>query len=168
MQIGGALAASGLAIALVSGFLTGRVVKAVGETRAAYIGLAGAFLGFILYAIAWEDWVIFVAIPVGAIMGLAGPAIRGLMSENVPATEQGELAGALSMLMSLTFIFSPALYTQTFASFSNDARLPHFPGAPYLVAAFFTIVSGLIIRFAMRRIEHIKSTAALSVGGPAP
>jgi DHA1 family tetracycline resistance protein-like MFS transporter len=159
MQIGGALAVAGFAMALVSGLLTGPVVKAIGETRAAYIGLAGAFLGFILYAIAWQGWVIFVAIPVGSIMGLAGPAIRGLMSENVPPTEQGELAGAIGMLMSLTFIFSPSLYTQTFASFSNDARLPHFPGAPYLVAAFFTIVSGFIIRFAMRRIDRIKASS---------
>jgi DHA1 family tetracycline resistance protein-like MFS transporter len=158
-QMGLGLMATGFAISLVSGLLTGPAVKLLGETRAIYLGLAGATLGFLMYAFATKGWMIFVAIPVGAIMGIAGPAIRGIMSENVPANEQGELQGALGMLMSLTFIFTPVLYTQTFALFTIDPRVPHFPGAPFILAALATIVSGFIVKIAIHTPREIKKVA---------
>lgn len=160
MQMGFGLMAAGAAMAIVSGVLTGPAVKLFGETRAVYIGLVGAVIGYLIYAFATEGWMVYVAIGVGAIMGIAGPAIRGIMSEHVPPTEQGELSGALGMLMSLTFILTPVLYTQVFSLFTTRADLPHFPGAPFIVAVAALLIAGLLVKVAMDRIDDHKERAA--------
>lgn len=166
IQMGLGLMAAGFAMALVSGVLTGPAVKLLGETRAVYVGLAGATLGFLIYAFATQPWMIFLAIGVGSIMGVAGPAIRGIMSEHVPANEQGELQGALGMLMSLTFIFTPVLYTQTFALFTVDPRFPRFPGAPFLLAALAVVIAGFLVKLAMSKIDdHNERVAAKAAAG---
>lgn len=154
-QIGLALGAVGLAMAIVSGGLTGPAVKLLGERWALYVGFTGAFFGFLIYAFATKGWMIYAAIPVGSIMGIAGPAMRGIMTKHTPPNEQGELSGALGMLMSLTFIITPILYTQTFALFTTSKVLPHFAGAPYIIAALCVVVSGLIARAALSRPDDL-------------
>jgi len=161
MQMGFGLMAAGAAMALVSGVLTGPAVKLFGETRSVYIGLAGATIGYLIYAFASQGWMIYAAIGVGAIMGIAGPAIRGIMSEHVPPTEQGELSGALGMLMSLSFILTPVLYTQTFSIFTTGKSLPHFPGAPFIIAVISLLMAAFLVKVAMGKIDdHNERTAA--------
>jgi DHA1 family tetracycline resistance protein-like MFS transporter len=75
-----------------------------------------------------------------------------MMANRIPADAQGELQGAAASLMSLTMIFSPLLMTGLFHRFSRDEASPYFPGAPFLAAAFLTLMAlGLFLRAARER-----------------
>lgn len=69
------------------------------------------------------------------------PAMRSIMSNQVPENVQGELQGALTSLVSLTAIVSPIIMTQLFGYFSRDDALIYFPGAPFLIAALLVITA---------------------------
>lgn len=73
--------------------------------------------------------------------------MQGIASSQVGASQQGELQGGLSSMMSLTSIISPILMTQTFGLFTSDQGPVYFPGAAFLLAGVLTIGSlGLFIR----------------------
>ena len=78
------------------------------------------------------------------------PALQGIMSNQVPANEQGELQGALTSLMSATSIIGPPLMTSIFAYYTSKNGL-YFPGAPFIVGALFTLCS---LIFALRSLVH--------------
>ncbi len=64
-------------------------------------------IGFFMFAFATAGWMMFAGIFPFAWVGLAMPAIRGMMANLVPADAQGELQGATASVMSLTMIVSP-------------------------------------------------------------
>jgi DHA1 family tetracycline resistance protein-like MFS transporter len=76
--------------------------------------------------------------------GLVFPSLQGLMSGEVPATEQGELQGAIASVQSLSSIFGPPLMTGSFAYFSSPAAPVHMPGAPFLLGAGFAVLTLVI------------------------
>ena len=84
-----------------------------------------------------------------ALVGLAQPAIRGMMATLVPANAQGELQGATASAMSLTMIVSPVFMTELFYGFSREGAIIDFPGAPFLAAALLVLLAlGLFARVA--------------------
>jgi DHA1 family tetracycline resistance protein-like MFS transporter len=76
--------------------------------------------------------------------GIAGPALQGIISTHVPPTEQGELQGALTSLMSATSIVGPPIMANLFSFFSKDNSGHYFPGAPFLAGALFFLGSTII------------------------
>jgi DHA1 family tetracycline resistance protein-like MFS transporter len=76
--------------------------------------------------------------------GIAGPALQGIISTHVPPTEQGELQGAMTSLMSATSIVGPLLMTSLFAVFIAKDAIVYFPGAPFLAGAIITLFSTII------------------------
>jgi DHA1 family tetracycline resistance protein-like MFS transporter len=72
--------------------------------------------------------------------GIAGPALQGLMSNEVPANEQGELQGAITSMMSATSIIGPPVMTGLFAYYTATTNEFQFAGAPLLLAAFLSII----------------------------
>ena len=73
--------------------------------------------------------------------GFAGPALQGIISNQVPANQQGELQGALTSLISFTAIFGPPLMTNLFSFFTGDNSIIHFPGMPFFTAAILILVA---------------------------
>ena len=91
------------------------------------------------------NWV-YVYIVIGAISGLAAPAINGVLSRQVPDNAQGELQGAVNAANSLATIIGPLAATQIFAYFTYGEGSPgYFPGAPFIGAAILTI--GAVVLF---------------------
>ena len=98
-------------------------------------------------------------------MGLAGPAINGLMSQQIPDNSQGELQGAVNATNSLTAIIAPLAATQLFSFFtsSKDAA-GYFPGVPFFAAGILMVLALLVFffttyRFGLRRVNGKKSDA---------
>jgi DHA1 family tetracycline resistance protein-like MFS transporter len=77
------------------------------------------------------------------------PSLQSLMSAGTPPHEQGELQGGISSLQSLAAIVGPPLMTQTFAMFGRKEAAIYMPGAPYLLAAMFSLVALAIFMRAM-------------------
>lgn len=149
-DVGLSLAAVGVVSAIVQGGLSGRVIKAWGQRRAAIIGFSIATAAYFAYAFAPNAAVVYTIIIVAGLSGIAGPALQSIMSGQVPADMQGALQGGVTSLGSLMMAFSPVLMTQIFFVFSNREAEPYFPGAPYLLAGILTVFAVLIIVRATR------------------
>jgi MFS transporter, DHA1 family, tetracycline resistance protein len=142
-DIGMSLGIYGLCSAIVMGFILPRIVSRFGEWRTAVIGLTFAMLGFFGYASAWQGWLVYVVIVATCLEGVADPAMRSIASAKVPASEQGELQGALTSLFSITNIIGPLIFTQIFAIFTAPGASITFSGAPYVLGGVFVLI-GLI------------------------
>lgn len=140
-MIGASLAAVGILIAIVQGGLIRIIIPAWGQKNSLYIGLALYSIGFILFAFATKGWMMFAFLIPYCLGGIAGPALQGIISSQVPANEQGELQGALTSLMSVTSIIGPLLMTQLFSAFTGPAAALYFPGAPMAMGGVLTLLS---------------------------
>jgi len=146
-QIGYSMGWVGVMVIFVYGYLTRVVIPRIGETRAVFAGLSLGAIGFAGYALATEGWMMYVAITVWALFGLAGPALRAIMSNQVGADQQGELQGGIASLESLTAIAAPLLLTQVFWYFTSADAPVYFPGAAFMLAALCYVVAiGLFAR----------------------
>lgn len=144
LDIGISLAVVGFFVAIVQAVLIGRAVKKFGQSKTIYVGLACNLTGFILFAIASQEWMIYSFLAVYVMGGLAGPTLQGIMSSQVPANEQGEFMGAITSLQNLGNIFGPLIMTGTFFYFTTTVGM-YFPGAAFALAALLSIVSGTLI-----------------------
>lgn len=143
-QVGYSLGAVGLLSAIVQGGLIRVIIPKLGRERSVYIGLLLYSIGFTLFAFASEGWMMYAFMVPYILGGIAGPAIQGLISTEVPANEQGELQGGLTSLQSVTSIIGPPLMTGLFAYFTRHDTALYFPGAPLLLGAVLTLVSTIL------------------------
>lgn len=153
-NIGRALGAFGIGFAICQAFLVGPMVKRVGEPPVAILGLLAAIVAFGGVAFSDDVFYLYLFIMIGAISGLAAPAINGVLSRQVPDNAQGELQGAVNAANSLATIIGPLAATQIFSYFTHSADSPgYFPGAPFLAAAFCVLGALLLFAFAAWRFE---------------
>lgn len=150
-MVGLSVAMVGLMIGVVQGGLIRVIIPKLGAVRSVYVGLGVYSLGFFLYAAATATWMMFAFTGIYCLGGIAGPAIQGLISGQVPANEQGELQGALTSLMSLTAIIGPPLMANTFAWFTGPRAPVYFPGAALTLGGTLTLVATLMARASLHR-----------------
>ncbi len=143
-EVGYSLMAVGGFITVVYAGLTRVIIPRIGEERAVFAGLACGALGFLGYAVTNHGWELYPLMALWSFFGLANPALNAIMSSAVPATEQGELQGAIASLGGLTSIFAPPLLTNVFGYFTGPAAPVYFPGAAFTVAGAFLIVAALL------------------------
>ncbi|MDF3076286.1 MAG: tetracycline resistance efflux pump [Sphingobacteriaceae bacterium] len=149
--IGASLAIVGLLIAVVQGGLIRFINPWLGNERSIYMGLGLYALGLFLFAFATQSWMMFVFLVPYCLGGIAGPALQAVITEHVPANEQGELQGALTSLMSVTMIVGPLLMNNLFSWFTAKSAPIHFPGAPFLAGGIFMLISAAIAAQSMKR-----------------
>ncbi|MBP9187712.1 MAG: TCR/Tet family MFS transporter [Bacteroidia bacterium] len=150
-MVGYSLGVVGILVAFVQGFLIRYTTPLFGPKKSVYIGLALYTIGLALFAFANQSWLMFAFLVPYCLGGVAGPALQGLMSNQVPANEQGELQGALTSLISVTSIIGPPLMTNLFSRYTAPSTAIYFPGAPFLAGAIFMLVS---LIFAMRTLKR--------------
>ena len=142
--VGYSLSFVGLLSAIVQAGLIRIVIPRLGKERGVYVGLGLYCLGFVLFAFATDTWMMFASCIPYCLGGIAGPSLQGIISTQVPPTEQGELQGGLTSLMSATSIVGPPLMTGIFAFFTGPAAPLYFPGAAMLAGAVFSLVSTVL------------------------
>jgi DHA1 family tetracycline resistance protein-like MFS transporter len=135
------LALVGVCTMIVSGRLVHPIVGRIGERRALLLALTCGAVGFAIYGVASVGTLALLAVPIHALWGLGSPAAQGLMTRRVPASEQGQLQGALSSLGGIAGLIGPGLFTLTFAWFLGARGGFALPGAPLLLAALLMLVS---------------------------
>lgn len=143
-MVGYSLAVVGVLISIVQGFLIRVINPKLGQNKSIYLGLLLYAIGLILFGLAWKDWMMFAFLIPYCLGGIAGPAIQGLISNQVPPTEQGELQGALTSLVSLTSIIGPLIMNNLFAYATGKDSLFFLPGAPFFLAALLITISGIL------------------------
>lgn len=139
--VGYSLAFVGLTIGLVQGGLIRVVIPKIGQVKSIYLGLILYLTGYFLFALATDGWMMFAFMIPFALGGLSMPAIQGVIANQVPQNEQGEMQGAIASLVSLTAIIGPILMTDLFYRFTKNPSGLYFPGAPFMMGAFLTLIS---------------------------
>jgi DHA1 family tetracycline resistance protein-like MFS transporter len=91
--------------------------------------------GFVLMGVAASGALFLAAVPVIALQGFAGPSLTSLMSREIGARDQGQLAGANSSILAIAALLGPTIYTSAFAFAVGGGGHYHVAGAPFLIAA---------------------------------
>ncbi len=144
--VGLSLAALGLSFAVVQGGLSRVIIPKLGTERSVYVGLLFSAMGFILFAFASQSWMMFAFLGVYALGGIAGPSVQGIISNQVPSSEQGEIQGALTSLTSTTSIIGPLIMANLFSYFTRSTAPVYFPGAPFVLGAVLILISAGLAR----------------------
>jgi MFS transporter, DHA1 family, tetracycline resistance protein len=149
--IGISLMVVGFVFAVVQGGLIRFIIPKLGPARSVYVGLGLNALGFILFAMASESWMMFAFTVVYCLGGIGGPALQGIISSAVPPNEQGELQGSLTSLMSVTSMAGPVLMSYTFAYYIDPARSVYLPSAPMILGAVLTVIATFMARSSLKK-----------------
>ncbi len=152
-MVGYSLGFVGLTVAIVQGGLTRIIIPKIGTRKSLFVGLICSGFGFLAFSLATQSWMMFAFMIPFAMGGLAGPALQGIISSQIPANEQGQLQGALTSLMSFTSIFGPVLMTSLFYYFTSNKAPVQFPGAPFFAAFIFMVISLL---FSINAVKSLK------------
>lgn len=150
-QVGISLTVVGILVSIVQGYLIRVINPKLGAERSVYIGIILYAIGFFLFSWAYEGWMMYVFLIPYCLGGIAGPALQGIMSTQVPDNEQGELQGGLTSLISVTSIIGPPLMTGIFSYYASKESRVYFPGAPFLLAGILTLVSGFLAYRSLRK-----------------
>jgi len=152
--VGYSLGLVGLLMALVQGVLVRVLNPRLGPVKSIYTGFTFYGLGLVMIALAPQGWMLFPIMIPFSLGGIANPAIQGIISNQVPDNEQGELQGALTSLMSVTSIIGPVLMTGLFSYFTAKSAPVYFPGAPFMMAALLVLVSAFLARKTLSSLRH--------------
>lgn len=148
--VGLMLAGVGIGSGIVSVLLVGPAVKKLGERWAVIVGLLFGTLGFLVYGGATYGWMFALGVPFTCLWDIAAPSMQSLMSQKVPAAEQGQLQGAIGAIRGLTGMVGPVLFTQLLAAGIDPRVSSQLPGAPFLVAAALLVLSLVLAVRAIR------------------
>ncbi len=155
-MVGYSLTLVGIIVAAVQAGLVRIIVNKIGEKRTVLLGMSFWVTGLILFALATESWMMFAFILPYCLGGIAGPTLQGIISNQVADSEQGELQGALTSIMSITNILGPLLMTSIFYAFTQDNAPFEFPGAAFMAGAIVMLVSLLTV---IRPLNKIRDSA---------
>jgi len=151
LMVGLSLSVVGVLVAVVQGGLIRVIVPKIGEKNAVFLGLSLYVLGMVLFAFATKGWMMFAFLVPYCLGGIGGPAMQGIISNQVPRNEQGELQGTLTSLISVTSILGPIVMNNIFAYFTGPRAPFLFPGMPFIAGSILMLLS---IFFAMPSLVH--------------
>ena len=154
-EVGYSLGFVGVTIALVQGGLTRIAIPKLGQVKSVFIGLIFNAAGLLAFSLANQGWMMYAIMIPFALGGLAGPALQGIISNQVGPNEQGTLQGSLTSLISLTSIIGPLLMTNLFSFFTSANAPIYFPGAPFLAGAFLALAGLLLSVKPLLRMDKI-------------
>lgn len=157
-MVGASLAVVGLLVGAVQAGLTRVVNPLLGNEKSIYLGLFLYTAGLVLFGMATQSWMMFAFLVPYCLGGIAGPALQATLARHVPPSQQGELQGALTSLMSLTTIIGPMIMNNLFTYFTSKKAPLYLPGIPFFLAAIF-MLSSLVIAWQVLSRER-KSAAA--------
>lgn len=149
--VGISLGVMGLLVGLVQGVLIRWTIPKLGEQKSIYFGLILYAIGLLLFSFASSEWMMFAFLIPYCLGGICGPALQSIITKSVASTEQGELQGALTSLMSATSIIGPPLMNNLFYYFTHDEAPFKFSGAPFFLAFILMTASVVITYFAFNK-----------------
>lgn len=134
LMVGYSLAAFGISMAIVQGFLIRPIIQRFGEVKTVLLGLTINLAAFLSIGTIPIGWLVLVLSPLTAFGSITGPALLSIMSRAADDNQQGELQGVLASVGSVGMILSPILMTQTFSFFISANAPFYLPGAPFLLS----------------------------------
>jgi DHA1 family tetracycline resistance protein-like MFS transporter len=146
-ETGAFLSMVGLSVLISQGVLSQQFVRAIGEKRTILFGYLLAAAHYAVYGFADRAWIVYLGLIVGCLSFVGDPAMKGLLSRQVPVSEQGSLQGALGGLTTLLRPFSPLFGTAVFGYFNSVGR----PGVVFAAVASVSSASFLVVARALQK-----------------
>lgn len=150
-MVGISLGVIGLLVGIVQGGLIRWINPKIGNVKSIYFGLMLYTLGMFLFAFATESWMMFAFLVPYCLGGISGPALQAVVSENVSPSEQGEIQGTLTSLMSASSIIGPPMMSSVFYFFTHEDAPIIFPGAPFVLGGILMFVSTILAYKTLRK-----------------
>lgn len=150
-MIGISLGIVGLLVAIVQGGLIRYTSPRLGNEKSIYFGMVLYTVSMVLFAFASQSWMMFAFLIPYCLAGIAGPALQSVISAEVLPTEQGEIQGTLTSLMSASAIIGPPLMSTIFYYFTHKEAPFLFPGAPFILAAVLMLVATIIAFYSFKK-----------------
>jgi MFS transporter, DHA1 family, tetracycline resistance protein len=152
IDIGISLAVVGFLVAIVQAGLIGTVVKKFGQKRTIMGGFVLWSIGMFLFSIAGSTIALYLFLIPYVLGGVAGPTLQGLLSNNVSPSEQGNLQGALTSMVSVSAIIGPLMCTQVFNFTTAENTAFYYPGSPFALGAVLLLSGTAIAYFSLRKL----------------
>jgi len=150
-MVGLSLGLVGLLVGIVQGGLVRWVNPRLGNEKSIYVGLALYTIGLFLFATANQSWMMLVFLVPYCLGGIAGPALQAIVASKVAPSEQGEIQGAMSSLMSASTIIGPPMMSTVFYFFTHKDAPFQFAGAPFVLGGFLMLMSTIIAYFSFKQ-----------------
>lgn len=142
---------------LVQGYVIRKLIPRIGKRSCAMLGLVMGLVLNLAVAFVADGWMIYVALPLGALEGLAAPSLQSIIvkrctvsldnSAEKQGSIQGAVQGSLSSLQTLSKIIAATLATQLF-SFGISEGV--HPGTSFMFGATLNLLA-LFILHSQRR-----------------
>ncbi len=150
-MVGISLGVVGVLVSLVQGGLIRWTSRKLGNEKSIYVGMVLYTIGMFLFAFASESWMMFLFLIPYCLAGIAGPALRAIISNHVLASEQGEIQGTIASLMSAATIIGPPVMSGLFYYFTHKGAPFEFAGMPFILGGLLMIISGIISYFSLKK-----------------
>ncbi len=134
-EVGMSLALLGLVTAIVQGSIIRYIIARFGERRTIVIGLILCLIGYLLYAVVNQGWLMYGVILLNGFDFVVKPTAQGILSTRVDAKEQGTLQGAIASQSAFTSILGPFVATSLFGYFVSSQAPFRLPEVPFLLGA---------------------------------
>jgi DHA1 family tetracycline resistance protein-like MFS transporter len=150
-EVGYSMGAVGILLTVVQAGGIRIAIDRLGQRATVHAGLLVMAVGYAGFSLSDASWMMYLFMIPFALGGVAMPALRGLMANEVPEDSQGALQGAITSIASLTAIGAPVFMTQLFGAFAGDGATGaasaggglYFPGAPFLAAAILVALGAV-------------------------
>lgn len=152
-QVGVSLGVVGVLVGVVQGALVGLVNKKFGQTKAILIGALLYGLGLLGFSLSSNIFILYGALIVYCFGGICPPTLQSLISNQVPDTEQGELQGIFTGLVSLASIISPPIMSTLFYTFSKPDAAIYFPGMAFFISFLLILIALFLFSMALKRLK---------------
>ncbi|MBC7641471.1 MAG: TCR/Tet family MFS transporter [Flavobacterium sp.] len=152
-MVGISLGVVGLLVGLVQGGLIRFTTPILGNKKSIFIGMSLYCLGMFLFATASQSWMMFVFLIPYCLGGISGPALQSIISGQVPASEQGEIQGTMTSLVSASSIIGPLMMSGVFYYFTHKSAPFQFAGAPFVLGGFLMLISLVIAYQSLKKLN---------------
>lgn len=150
-MVGISLGVVGILVSLVQGGLIRWTSKKLGNEKSIYVGMVLYPIGMFLFAFASESWMMFLFLVPYCLAGIAGPALRAIISNHVLPSEQGEIQGTIASLISAATIIGPPVMSGLFYYFTHEGSPFEFAGMPFILGGILMICSGTVSYFSLKK-----------------
>ena len=150
-MVGISLGVVGLLVGAVQGGLVRITNPILGNKKSIIIGMSLYCVGMFLFATATQSWMMFAFLVPYCLGGISGPALQAVISEQVGASEQGEIQGTLTSIMSASSIIGPPLMSSIFYFFTHKNAPFQFAGAPFVVGGLLILIALFIAIKSLRK-----------------
>lgn len=160
--VGISLSVVGLLVGLVQAVLVGILVKRFGNKKVIKAGFIFWTIGMFSFCVAFNEPLLYIALLPYILGGMAQPTVQGMLSNSVSASEQGNLQGALTQLISLAAIISPFIFGGLFYTFSSADAPVYFPAAPFLAGGIIMAIAAVIAFISLKGFKEPEKEPVLA------